>query len=452
MPEFTQHDHGGGVGAADPETVRCGEAFLPNPASSRAAALKLNEGEEAAHASATGALRVQVLRSVPELESIRDAWTRWNCHPNSDIDVYRMLMDCKPDFLRPHVITVGKHGMREALLVGRIVRQRVEFKIGYKTILSPNVRALNIIQGGTLGNFTLENSKLLLQEVFDSLRRGEADMAALHFVPVDSPLYAAATSVPGWLNRDLFRVVQPHWRMSLPSNAEDIGKGSKDFRELRRKGRKLLADHPDQVKICCFRKVDELEHVMRDVEQIAVKTYQRGMGVGFADDDQTRRMLQFGASQGWLRAYLLYVGDRPCAYWIGTKYKDVLYGDFVGYDPSYGKYALGKFLMLKGIEDFCKEGIKWIDFGLGDAAYKQGFGTSQWEEARICFFAPSLRGIWLNSLRIPIGSVDRAARKMLGETAMLAKLKKMWRQHLRFSGKQSQSVPDVAEQANVNRK
>src|ERR1700691_1537667 len=176
MPEFIQHDHGGGVGAADPETVRCGEAFLPNSASSRAATLNLNEEEEAAHASATGALRVQVLRSVPELESIRDAWTRWNCHPNSDIDVYRMLMDCKPDFLRPHVITVGKDGMREALLVGRIVRQRVEFKIGYKTILSPNVRALNIIQGGTLGNFTLENSKLLLQEVFDSLGRGEADM------------------------------------------------------------------------------------------------------------------------------------------------------------------------------------------------------------------------------------------------------------------------------------
>ena len=262
-------------------------------------------------------------------------------------------------------------------------------------------------------------------------------MAALNFVRVDSPLYAVAANAVGWLNRDLCRVVQPHWRMSLPNNAEEVGKGSKDFRELRRKGRKLLADYPDQVRICCFREVDELERVMRDVEQIAAKTYQRGLGVGFADDDQTRRMLRFGVSQGWLHAYVLYVADAPCAYWIGNRYQNVFYGDFVGYDSSYGKYAPGKFLMLKAIEDFCQEGIREIDFGLGDATYKQGFGDSQWEEARICLFAPSLRGIWLNSLRISIGFVDQAARRMLKETAILAKLKKMWRDRLRFTRRQS---------------
>ena len=84
-------------------------------------------------------------------------------------------------------------------------------------------------------------------------------------------------------------------------------------------------------------------------------------------------------------AYVLYVADAPCAYWIGNRYQNVFYGDFVGYDSSYGKYAPGKFLMLKAIEDFCQEGIREIDFGLGDATYKQGFGDSQWEEARIVF-------------------------------------------------------------------
>ena len=113
--------------------------------------------------------------------------------------------------------------------------------------------------GGALGDLTRHNSQLLIGEIRESLRRGEADMAALNFVRVDSPLYAVAANAVGWLNRDLCRVVQPHWRMSLPNNAEEVGKGSKDFRELHRKGRKLLADYPDQVRICCFREVDELE-------------------------------------------------------------------------------------------------------------------------------------------------------------------------------------------------
>ena len=472
MPEFAQHANGVGVDAAEPETVRrgitrrkagglppCGEepvrtaddiavdarsagpgaAVFPGAvAGQMAAVVPLKEREAVTDKQqATAYPSVTVLRSLPELESIRGAWTRWNSHPNSDIDVYRMLMDCRPDFLRPHVITVRSQGRPDAMLVGRIVEQRVEFKIGYRTIFQPNLRVLNVIHGGTLGSVTGDNSKLLMREILESLRRGEADMASLNFVRVDSPLYAAATSAGGWLNRDFFPVVQPHWRMSLPHNADEVGRGSKDFRELRRKGKKLLADHPGQVRICCFREVDELDRVMRDVEQIATQTYQRGLGVGFADDDYTRRMLHFWASQGWLRAYVLYVADRPCAYWIGNRYQDVFYGDFIGYDASYGKYAPGKFLMLKGIEDFCKDGITEIDFGLGDATYKQGFGNSQWEEAKICFFAPNLKGIWLNSLRIPVGFVDRAARKMLRKTAALAKVKKTWREQVRFSQKPS---------------
>ena len=472
MPEFAQQGAGVGVDAADPETLvrgitrqktggspACGEEpvsptdateadarrgqsgrmFLPNWAAVKlVVGATLNEKEGVTdNRQAAAHLSVSVLRSLPELESVRSVWTQWNGHPNSDIDVYRMLMDCRADFLRPHVISVGRQGQPEAMLIGRIVRQSVEFKIGYRTILQPNLRVLNIVHGGMLGNLTGDNSKLLTREILESLRRGEADMAALNFVRVHSPLYAAATGALGWFGRDLFPVVQPHWRMRLPRDAEEVGQGSKDFRELRRKGRKLLADHPNQVRVFCFREVDELERVMRDVEQIAKKTYQRGLGVGFADDDQTRQMLHFGARQGWLRAYVLYVAETPCAYWIGNKYQDVFYGDFVGYDPAYGKYAPGKFLMLKGIEDFCKEGIREIDFGLGDATYKQGFGNSRWEEAKVCFFAPSLKGLWLNSLRIPIGFVDQAARKMLRETATLAQLKKTWRDHVRFSPKQS---------------
>jgi hypothetical protein len=47
----------------------------------------------------------------------------------------------------------------------------------------------------------------------------------------------------------------------------------------------------------------------------------------------------------------------------------------------------------------CEEGIPRMDFGLGDAFYKQRFGTEGWEEASVFIFAPTLRGLVFNVLR-----------------------------------------------------
>ena len=144
-------------------------ALSPRAVGPTPAAVKLNEDEEATDNPTTARRAWAFSRCIPELESIRSVfWTRWNSHPNSDIDVYQMLMDCRPDFLRPHVITIGRQGQPEAMLVGRIVQQSVEFKFGYKTILNPNVRVLNIVQGGLWGTSLATTANSLLEK-FGSL-------------------------------------------------------------------------------------------------------------------------------------------------------------------------------------------------------------------------------------------------------------------------------------------
>jgi CelD/BcsL family acetyltransferase involved in cellulose biosynthesis len=149
-----------------------------------------------------------------------------------------------------------------------------------------------------------------------------------------------------------------------------------------------------------------------------------------------RKRLHLKAEKGWLRAYVLYIGDRPCAFWVGTLYCQEFHSDFMGYDPDYSKYSPGMYLINQVIESFCNsnEEIAAIDFGLGDAQYKEILGDVQWQDACAYVFAPTLRGLALNAMRTPIMAIDRAGRQALGRVKLLSKLKKLWRRRAALTG------------------
>jgi CelD/BcsL family acetyltransferase involved in cellulose biosynthesis len=221
--------------------------------------------------------------------------------------------------------------------------------------------------------------------------------------------------------------------MSLPSSGEEFWlRFSPKVRKNRRwQAKKLLNDHSGKVRIDCFTKTSEFERMIQEVEQVAKKTYQRGLGVGFVDSEDVRERLSLKAEKGWLRTYVLYVADLPCAFWSGTLYHREFHSDFMGYDPDYGKYSPGMYLIIHVIEDFCKrsgEGeVAAIDFGLGDAQYKEILGNLTWQDVSFYVFAPTPRGIALNALRTPIKFLDQWSKNLLARTKLLQKVKRTWR-------------------------
>jgi len=377
-------------------------------------------------------ISIRVIRTTEEVEDIRTVWTSWQHHPNADIDFYLTVNRLRPQVLRPHIIMLYRDGRPDAVLVGRIVEERIAFKVGYKTIFRPEARLLRITCGGLLGNLSSENSEAIVKEITNSLYRGDADAAVLGHVEVGSPMYTAATRSPSFLRRDLFPTLDAHWTMRLPSSMEEYysGLSAKARRNRRQEAQRLLRDFSGRVKVSCFRRTTELEPMIQDVEEIAKRTYHRGLGVGFVDGAETRQRLQLAAQNGWLRAYILYVADRPCAFWIGTQYRRTVYGDFTGYDPSYRKYSPGIFLLLRIIEDLCNDGVKEIDFGIGDAWYKQYFCNYEWQEASVYLFAPTLRGLKINALRTSTNLIDQLAKRALKGVNVLARVKKVWRDRL----------------------
>jgi hypothetical protein len=375
---------------------------------------------------------VQVLKSVPELEIIREVWESWPGNRDSQMEPYLSHLRSNAAIMRPHVLVVYREGKPDAILVGRIDRGRVDCKFGYLR-LNPSALIMYFVYGAFRGNPSRENSDLMVNEILHSLSRGEADLAYLNFLNSDSELCYLALNRPGLLTRDHVRRTQSHFAAELPATVADyyrtLPPESKGFNKARHK--KLLKDFAGRVQVKCFRDPAEIDTMAQDVEQIAKTSYQRGLGVGFKDTPEMRDGLRMMASKGWLRGYVLYLADRPSAFWIGDVNQGVFGSDYIGFDPQLGKYSPGMYLNTQVIEGFCngnREGVTGVDFGPGDAQYKEILSNRRWQETSVHIFAPTLRGVALNALRSIVGGADIMIKNFLTRTNLLPRIKKAWRE------------------------
>lgn len=386
----------------------------------------------------SGGQRVEIrtARSVQEVEFLREAWVAWGGHRDSDIDFVLMIIASYPEALRPHVIGLYRDGKPDAILIGRLEQKPLAFRVGYLNFFRKRVRCLTFVYGALRGNASPENAKLFVSEIMNSLKHREADVALLEFVPIESPLYHSALTAPGFFSRDTSPLLQAHDVMLVPNSIEEVYRRmSSDRRiELRRRIRKLESHAAGKQRIVCYRFAREMDDLFRDIEHIAKKTYQRGLGAGFSDTDVVRQRLGLAARLGWLRANVLYLGDRPIAFWVGMLYGQTFVSEYMGYDPEFRRLSPGMVLIMRVIEGFCArangDNVRELDFGLGHAEYKAALCSKNWREGSVFIFSPSVTGVLLKVLRTVAQQVDRSARAVLARTAFSPRLKRLWRDGL----------------------
>lgn len=374
---------------------------------------------------------VRALKTLSELQEIYQVWECWSGNRDSEMESYLRFLGSNPAAVRPHVLVVYRGGVPDAILVGRIDRGQISCGVGYLHMRF-KARIMCFVYGALRGNPSKENCDLMVSEIRHSLSQGEAEVAYMNFLPKDSDLCRLAMKRPGLLSRDYVRITQPHFTIKLPATVEEYYRGlSSGARwQVKNKQKKLLKEFGGEVRIRCFRDATEIDAMVQDVEQVARTSYQRGLGVGFVDGPETREQLRFKAQKGWLRAYVLYVAERPRAFWIGDMNQGTFGSDFLAYDAELGNYSPGMFLITKVIEGFCdgtQEGITGVDFGPGNAQYKDVLSNNRWQETSVYIFAPSLKGVSLNLLRSSIGGIDHTIKRALARTNLLRKIKKLWR-------------------------
>ena len=260
---------------------------------------------------------VKVLKTAEELEGIRESWESWPGNRDSEIDSYLTFLRFSPAAVRPHVIAITREGKLDAVFVGRIDDGKVICRIGYWQFSVP-AKTLAFVNGALRGCGSAENCDLVVDSILHSLSAGEADAAYLTFLREDSRLCDLAMTRPGILFRRTTSI-----QASITSRRSCRRQSKVSIRVCHRKyeriknGRRRSSQSSSREpwRFVAFEKRLDIEELAVVTEQLASKSYQRGIGAGFFDTPAVRAQLRLKAERGWLRGYVLYLAGKPCAFW-----------------------------------------------------------------------------------------------------------------------------------------
>lgn len=382
------------------------------------------------HENAQATLRI--LEATAEFDELRDTWSAWTDHPETDLDFFSIHLRHKPGVVRPHVMVVYRSGRPDCMLVGWLHQGPMAFKVGSFALFRCDVRVLRFVCGGFLGNQSRGNSRFLVHEIIKSLHRHEAQAVEFSQLTVDSSLHDLARREPNIFCREHFTPVQTHRYLILPASFDEFlhSRSRKSRQHFGRHARMLRRDFPGKVRFQSVRSEQDVEDFARKADEISQKTYQRALGVGFVNDLEMQEVLRAAAQKAALRACLLYIDERPVAFSGGIVSNRTLYGTFTGYDPRFKQYSPGLLTLMRLIEESFKPSgsLLRIDAGSGDMSYKRALFDSSWKENPVWIFAPSPRGLRLHFIKAVTTLLHSAAMNLLTKSDNLRKIKKMWHQ------------------------
>ena len=366
---------------------------------------------------------------------MREAWLRMQTDQVlADPDFFEAALRADPRIVRPHLVVLERAGEPLAMLVARIEQLDLSVRAGYRVLYAPQVHSITIVYGGILGDADEESFRLLLGSVRQSLSEGEADVAIFRWLRLDSPYYRIASTEPPLLARQRAPSSEIHWDYVLPDSSDAVlgALSSTTRQKVKRYMRKFERDYEGRFAVRVFTEPAELDELFAAVEEVAGKTYQRALGVSFGDTAAHRERTLASMQNGWFRGYVVTIDGRAVAFHHGELYGGRFRLGRPGYDPELADLRLGTYLLVRLLEDLCRDpAARVLDYGVGDAEYKSRFGTVSWREGNVYIYATSFRGIRINVTRSALLSGVGAARRVLDRGDVARVLKRRSRRRLR---------------------
>ncbi|HWB23578.1 MAG TPA: GNAT family N-acetyltransferase [Gaiellaceae bacterium] len=379
-------------------------------------------------------LRVQIARTVEEIEALRSSlavlpWER----EEAELDSFLVRLAARPTALGPYAIVVFRGDEPVAGLIGRLESRRLNTNVGYRVVYAPRVRILQIVDGGVVAIDAAARSRLV-SALGEALARGDAEVAALPPLEGGSELSRQLSALGGPLERQRFVPLWTRRRLVLAESFDAFlaSRSWETRRGIKKTANRLRTKFGDEMRVEVLREPESLDRLVHDLDRIASLTYHRAVGAGFADTPEHRELARIGLEKGRTRAYVLYHGEVPIAYWLSSVYGGTMYLQTTGFDNAYSSHRVGNYLLMRLFEDaFADPAIDVIDFGPGDADYKRLYTNDGVRERNLFIFAPTFRARRINLTRTAILGFALVARRVADATHATDRVKALWRKRLR---------------------
>jgi CelD/BcsL family acetyltransferase involved in cellulose biosynthesis len=206
----------------------------------------------------------------------------------------------------------------------------------------------------------------------------------------------------------VFLANQPHHYARLSGQGDEVARSPSTRRRLVRYERALAADH-GEVKIIEIRTESELMSRASEIETLMNHAWQAEW-LGQTADLKSQVSV---ARAGLLRSWLLEAGGKPVAFLLGYQGTGVVCLHQIGYAQSMAKFSPGTLLLTHVMDKLAGEGPLVVDFGSGEAGYKEHFTNETGWSSRIMVVRRTAR------LRVILGlyhvtvALDRGIRRLL---------------------------------------
>lgn len=360
---------------------------------------------------------VFVATTVAQVEELRDAWQSAGiANIDSDVDYFLAVTREETSVIKPYVVCIRRPGRPDLFGIARLEKFPLQLSLGTRTLARPRLRSIVLTHGGIVGCAGPEDEELILNELERPLHMREAEALVLRQLNTTGTLYGKAKARRGLLLRLHSQPVTHRWTAEKPETIEAFlnNRSAKSRKEVLRRLRSLEREYGNDLQLIRFDSLSQSGDLVRDLETVAAKTYLRRAGRGFHNDAASRTLIMLGLSQGWLRAWLLYLKGTPVAYWTGTIYAGTFSGTTTGYDPDHSHEAVGRYTMFRMLEDLCAdESVSRIDLGQGDFEYKQEFNPVRTDETDVVLLAKRPRPVLFGLIRFAVAIVNSNAKRII---------------------------------------
>ncbi len=187
----------------------------------------------------------------------------------------------------------------------------------------------------------------------------------------------AARRMPGGIVHIVQRYVRYHADLSIGHDAWLAGLSANARATIRRKSRRLAEANDGRIDVRAYSDPAGLAVFHDHARAVSATTYQeRLIGEGMPDDAESRRAMAALAAVGRIRAWLLFLGERPVAYLWCSIEGDVVRYDHVGHDPAFAPLSPGAVLQAVAMRDLQAEArFRLFDFTEGEGQHKRQFAT-----------------------------------------------------------------------------